>query len=579
LLELKILSKQVELAERLVEAKKASLTSHNLSLFGESKADARLRELRERQESQLTELSDRIKLAATELKRLMASRGKALDRGGFEVLRRHVFQVEGAPTFIWHMDFAEVFRDRGGFDVVIGNPPYYNVETLGKGSDVVQALQLHYPEIWMDKSDILFYFICLGTRIQHQHGTLVFITSRSYIEANKAENLREYLAKRTTPMAVMDFRGFRVFEEAGIATSILIDRASRQETAEQLDSRFKVLQVGQWDNGKGALAEALQLSLCSSKHTSDRALRSFSVERRGLGRTPWNFVEPKVQKVFDKLDESGVPLKQVAKELGSGMQSGRNKIFGMTAETADEYDLERAYLRVYASNSDVEMFQIRNRGRYLLFLEELSAFSQVPPHIARYLKGHERELGKRAACQRKNCRWWQYTWPLHKEYYGATDRILCPYRSAANRFAFDVKDEFLTLNDTTVIFLDRKSSISPYAIEAMLNSKLLTFRYRGIGKLTAQKSWEYFDYGLARLPIKLPKSGQEKSVCTRLHKLAMAAHENRRDKLELMGEIDELVYEYYDITHDELKVIDSEMEWSRFAAVEAEATTETSVEV
>ena len=206
------------------------------------------------------------------------------------------------------------------------------------------------------------------------------------------------------------------------------------------------------------------------------------------------------------------------------MQSGRNKIFAMTTETADEYDLEREYLRVYASNSDVESFEIRNRGRYLLFLEELSAFCQVPPNIARYLKQHESELRKRAACQRKNCRWWQYTWPLHREYYGVTDRIICPYRSASNRFAFDVKDEVLTLNDTTVIFLDRKASISSSAVEALLNSTLLTFRYRGIGKLTAQNSWEYFDYGLARLPIEEPESSREKGLCTRLHKLATVAH-------------------------------------------------------
>lgn len=570
-LELKILTKQVELAERLVETKKAALTSHNLSLFGESKADAKLRDLRERQETQLAELIDRIKKAESELKRATAGALKAVDRGGLDTLRRKVFEVQGAPTFIWHMDFAEVFRDRGGFDVVIGNPPYYNVETLGKGSEVVQALQLHYPEIWMDKSDILFYFICLGTRIQNQNGTLVFITSRSYIEANKAENLREYLAKGSMPQALIDFRGYRVFEEAGIATSILMTSGPRQQR-EKTNGNLRVLQVGHWLKGKDALAEALESSLQQAEKVSSGSLRSFSVDRQTLGRAPWNFADPTVQTLFDRLDRCGKPLKSVARELGSGMQSGRNRIFGVTRDTVTEYGLEAKHLRQYASNSDIEPFQIHSRDKFLIFLEDLSSFSKVPPNIARYLKQREDDLKKRAACQRGNCRWWQYTWPLHKEFYGETDRIICPYRAAANRFAFDVRDEFLTLNDTTILFVDRSSPISAFAIEAILNSRLLTFRYRGIGKLTGQNSWEYFDYGLARLPIWLPDSDQERDLCGQLHKLAKAAHASERRRSEAIQEIDELVYRLYTVTHDERKVIDAEMEWSSFAVLESAET-------
>jgi hypothetical protein len=186
------------------------------------------------------------------------------------------------------------------------------------------------------------------------------------------------------------------------------------------------------------------------------------------------------------------------------------------------------------------------------------------------MKEHEPQLKERAAFERGNCRWWQYTWPLHKEYYGAVHRIICPYRSSVNRFAFDSRDEFISLDDTTVVFVERESAISVYTLEALLNSRLLTFRYRGIGKLTAQNSWEYFDYGLARLPIKLPSSGHEKSQCTALHKLALAAHQNNRKRPDLIAEIDAVVYEYYAITQDESKVIDAELEWSSFAEPAAE---------
>ena len=52
-----------------------------------------------------------------------------------------------------------VFRDNGGFDIVIGNPPYFNVQTYGAKAPMVEFLKRRCSEIWMDKSDILFYFI------------------------------------------------------------------------------------------------------------------------------------------------------------------------------------------------------------------------------------------------------------------------------------------------------------------------------------------------------------------------------------------------------------------------------------
>ncbi len=60
-------------------------------------------------------------------------------------------------AFVWKDEFPDVFKN-GGFDVVIGNPPYFNIQTLGAKSPITKAIQKKYPEIWQDKSDIVFYF-------------------------------------------------------------------------------------------------------------------------------------------------------------------------------------------------------------------------------------------------------------------------------------------------------------------------------------------------------------------------------------------------------------------------------------
>src|SRR5690606_8129375 len=107
------------------------------------------------------------------------------------------------PFFLYRLHFNDVFARKGGFDVVVANPPYFNVETLGKHSPVVASIKAEYPTIWMDKSDILFYFIARGLQLGKH---LVYITSRAFLEAAKAQKLREYILNQATIRSIFDFR-------------------------------------------------------------------------------------------------------------------------------------------------------------------------------------------------------------------------------------------------------------------------------------------------------------------------------------------------------------------------------------
>jgi hypothetical protein len=118
-LELAILSKQAELAEQLVEVKEQSLLQTNLSLFGESARDRRLREQREEEERNLGDLRARIHSAKGELEKLGRQRAPSSQQSdNLDQFRRRFLQSGDAPTFLWHVDFAEVFADKGGFDIV-----------------------------------------------------------------------------------------------------------------------------------------------------------------------------------------------------------------------------------------------------------------------------------------------------------------------------------------------------------------------------------------------------------------------------------------------------------------------------
>ncbi|MBN1653128.1 MAG: N-6 DNA methylase [Deltaproteobacteria bacterium] len=132
-------------------------------------------------------------------------------------------------VFDWQAEFPKIFK-AGGFDVVIGNPPYLNIDdTWGKGDVQLKAIKLQYPHVYNDKTDILFYFIAKAYEISKDR--VGFIVSRAFLEAFKANKLRGFLATKRAVSKIVDFRNFQVFKGVGITTCVLqIEKGERLNT-------------------------------------------------------------------------------------------------------------------------------------------------------------------------------------------------------------------------------------------------------------------------------------------------------------------------------------------------------------
>jgi hypothetical protein len=189
-----------------------------------------------------------------------------------------------------------------------------------------------------------------------------------------------------------------------------------------------------------------------------------------------------------------------------------------------------------ARNTDIQRGTIRDRGEYVLYVEDAESLESLPDGVRKHLKRHRRELESRAAYRRGDCQWWRYTWPLHKSLYSRR-RILCPYLAGSNRFALDETCEFMGLTDTTVLFDNGQPESLEYLV-ALLNSKLLSFRYRSIGKVKSPGIREYFWNGVSRLPLR-------------------RATGNPLAGLRDEREIDQAVYELHGLTPAEVALVES----------------------
>ena len=144
-----------------------------------------------------------------------------------DVLERYekTKHLASKPFVLWQLDFARVFREKGGFDIVIGNPPYIQLQKAidENSSKKLGDLYSSYGfETFARTGDIYCLFYEKGNILLRPGGILSFITSNKWMRAGYGKSLRQYLANNTNPLYLIDFAGTKIFASATVDVNILI---------------------------------------------------------------------------------------------------------------------------------------------------------------------------------------------------------------------------------------------------------------------------------------------------------------------------------------------------------------------
>jgi TaqI-like C-terminal specificity domain/Eco57I restriction-modification methylase len=352
--------------------------------------------------------------------------------------------------FHWELEFPEVFYGSrpgtiqaierlqdAGFDSVIGNPPYLSVDSFGAGSSESRYFKVAYPPYWQDKTDILALFLARTVELgRHAWGAIV---KSAFIKGAKSEKLREQLSIHGFVKEIREFADKYVFSEADVTTAIVL--------------------------GGKLLGGSLDL-VAAFKTAS-----------------PFDF------------STIAQPLMGLA-HIGQGMQTGANEVF-VFKENLSPFT---KYLRRRVRGEDVERFELSEPVEWVLWTEESDSDRDLPAPIRDYLITRAAVLKGRAAFKRKNCKWFQFTWPLHKEFY-KYPKIWTPFRSPYNQFALDLDSTTVGLTDTTAIFVTSRT-YSPKFLLGLLNSRLMEKIAKSQSKATGGGYHEYFPGNIEQLPIR-----------------------------------------------------------------------------
>jgi len=418
--------------------------------------------------------------------------------------------------FNWEKEFMDVFSRNKGFDVVIGNPPYYSVHFLDDA--MKDFLATYYSDIHTGLNDILYYFYHKGIELLREHGLLGYITARYFLEARDATKLRGWLLDNCKIKIIVDFGNIDMFGGLGTRTAVLIlEKCTGSESHEERESN--IIQVAKvkcrrWMKPKRQLVTLIEQHLNPEEGLyEDASIKTFNVEQSDLTSDTWVLVPNQEKALKRKIESKSVLLGKLC-HCGKGMETGLNEVrkddrrlgvFHLTKEEVGELKIEPELLEKLIKNSDIDRYLADYKELCLLYLtdeHDITKFPNAKAHLSRF----KEELLQRYGFDRVGRKWYVMSVPRNKKLFdNAKEKLICPYISPENRFAYDncAEQKFYGMTDTTIVVPKEDCNVNLKFILAVLNSTLSNFYYRTFAK-SKDYRYEYFSETISKICIPDP---------------------------------------------------------------------------
>lgn len=482
-----------------------------------------------------------VKTKLEEKKQLITSNAQDKIKELEDHIRNFAKNREFRNFFPWKLYFADAF-DNGGFDVVIGNPPYVSLEAL---KDPYKD-DLKSFECYAGKADLLYFFYEKGVKITKKGAGVSYITSRYFLEATYAKKLREYLIKNTNIKLLIDFGDIKIFDNADIHTCIVFLKNDNSELND-----IKIMKFN-------SNTEDMMYELNKSESNN---IKSFcKINQSDLNDEGWSFSDYTITNLRNKIAYKCTTLKDIA-IIEQGQKSGLNNVFNVSLNTIEKYSLEKEALRKCIKNSHINKYSVDFQEQYLIYTDDDFKIDKFP-NIKKYLNEHKESLYNRAEAKDDKYSWYRLQRPRKKSLFEVDEKIVVPYRATENKFAYDDQKYFNDGGDIRIIVANN-DSISTKYILAILNSKLMNFYFSFIGRRKGNV-FEYFVEPLYKIPIKNAAKNKQQPIINIVDKIIELTHskdfQNNETKQQLFenyeNQIDEMVYQLYELTEEEILLIE-----------------------
>ena len=345
-LELKILAKQADLAKRLVEAKRQQLASwrYQTNIFGEAGMSVPERQAKLEKEQKLRDMSDlkaQVEGATQRIQTLLHQKD-GIHRRDLEALRRQHFKTGENPTFLWRVDFAEVFLKDRGFNIVIANPPYLSFGLRGNkiaAKEWADTVRITYPGSAEYKISVYALFLDLALRLLEAGGVACYITPDSFLLGRYFSKIRRTMLNQSAIRTILMFQSD--FWKSGVV------------------GRPTVISYQ-----KGGDKEDITAMLTETQNTLNSGqYRKYCYSQKYFETVPYNrfrlFFSPIAKKYVEKFESNSVPLGSIARiTTGVRAKSGQAGVVSSTK-------IGPTWKKGITSGSQVLPYKVTWKGDYL----------------------------------------------------------------------------------------------------------------------------------------------------------------------------------------------------------------------
>ncbi|HPK04369.1 MAG TPA: TaqI-like C-terminal specificity domain-containing protein [Bacteroidales bacterium] len=378
--------------------------------------------------------------------------------------------------FDFKLFFSEVWREKGGFDIVIGNPPYVEAKKLKHISSLLKGY-----EVYSGTADLSVYFIEKGILLSKQNGLLALITTNKFFNTGYGKLVRNFIQKKNITHLI-NFEQVEVFEKV-LVSSVIIGLENKSQKSEFfIFKEFKGLKFlefrRQFENNKKEFS-----------HYSQKL----------LGDTEWTFSDPIELLLKNKIEKEGTKILVLdGVQFFRGVTTGYNPAFIIGSEKKKELisaDCKNVkIIKPLLQGRNIRKWRYENSDTFLLQTEYDLDILKEYPDVFNYLSLFYDELYIRSD-QGKN--WWNLRACQYYPEFEKPEKIIWGLTADKWAFAYDDKQHYLPSNG----YILTSETIPIKYILGILNSSVLHYYFGFIGVMTAGGAYTLKHATIQQLPL------------------------------------------------------------------------------
>lgn len=490
------------------------------------------------------------------------------------------FQEDWVKTkpFDWEVHFRRIMEE-GGFDVIIGNPPYVRIQTLLR--DQVAFFNQHYASA-TGNYDIYILFVERALQLLKPGGILGFILPHKFFQAAYGKGLRKVIADQRCLMEIVNFRDNQIFEGSSTYTCLLFLQKDGAKS-------FKYAEI------RKLIEPEKQLQIVGNyEEYADQDTKVYKVRPNVLTGDPWHFRLGQQGGLLERLSERGRPLEEVTERIFQGLKTSADDVYLLDfidckKETVIAYskalekeaELESEIAKPLIKGGQMRRYLIVEPEKVIIFPYRGSAlipkkeFQDRYPRCWEYLLANKRNLENREGGKMKGEGWYAYIYPKSLGKFDLP-KIITPDLALSASYCYDSEGTYYFTGGAAGGYgIIPRDQIHPKYLLGLLNSHLLDWFLHLISTPFRGGYFSYEARFIKQLPIRLidfSNPAEKKlhddlvalvdvmlTLHHRLQQAVGAEHEQLQRQIEKTDrEIDSLVYKLYSITDAERIIVEGE---------------------